>query len=65
MKVPQGRVAATIAHEINNPLEATTNLLYLIETSEGLPENAQQNAKAADAEGSLDVRKPPMRSSEA
>jgi signal transduction histidine kinase len=45
-----GRLAATIAHEINNPLEATTNLLYLIQTSEGLPENARQNAKAADAE---------------
>lgn len=25
-----GRLAATIAHEINNPLEAVTNLLYLI-----------------------------------
>ena len=25
-----GRLAATIAHEINNPLEAMTNLLYLI-----------------------------------
>jgi signal transduction histidine kinase len=45
-----GRLAATIAHEINNPLEATTNLLYLIQTSEGLPENARQNAIAADAE---------------
>jgi signal transduction histidine kinase len=45
-----GRLAATIAHEINNPLEATTNLLYLIQTSQGLPEDARQNAKAADAE---------------
>jgi signal transduction histidine kinase len=45
-----GRLAATIAHEINNPLAATTNLLYLIQTSEGLPEDARQNAKAADAE---------------
>ncbi len=45
-----GRLAATIAHEINNPLEATTNLLYLIQTSEGLPEDARQNAKLADAE---------------
>ncbi len=26
-----GRLAASIAHEINNPLEAVTNLLYLIE----------------------------------
>jgi PAS domain S-box-containing protein len=27
-----GRLASSIAHEINNPLEAVTNLLYLIET---------------------------------
>jgi PAS domain S-box-containing protein len=29
-----GRLAATISHEINNPLEAVTNLLYLMETEE-------------------------------
>jgi len=28
-----GRLAATISHEINNPLESITNLLYLIEQS--------------------------------
>lgn len=28
-----GRLAATISHEINNPLESVTNLLYLIEQS--------------------------------
>lgn len=28
-----GQLAATMAHEVNNPLEAITNLLYLIETS--------------------------------
>jgi PAS domain S-box-containing protein len=27
-----GRMAATIAHEVNNPLEAITNLLYLLRT---------------------------------
>ncbi len=27
-----GRMAATIAHEINNPLEAVVNLLYLLQT---------------------------------
>ncbi len=30
--VTAGRMAATVAHEINNPLEAVTNLLYLAQT---------------------------------
>ena len=29
-----GRLAASIAHEINNPLEAVTNLLYLVENTD-------------------------------
>jgi PAS domain S-box-containing protein len=33
-----GRLAATVAHEINNPLEAVTNLIYLAKQSTGLPE---------------------------
>lgn len=28
-----GRLASSIAHEINNPLESVTNLLYLVETT--------------------------------
>ena len=32
-----GRLAATVAHEINNPLEAVGNLLYLALHEEGLP----------------------------
>lgn len=35
-----GRMAASIAHEINNPLEAITNLLFLLEHEE-LPDNAR------------------------
>ena len=42
-----GRLAATIAHEINNPLEAVTNLLYLIETSSALQPEALGYANAA------------------
>jgi PAS domain S-box-containing protein len=34
-----GRLAASIAHEINNPLEAVTNLLFLISSSELSPQN--------------------------
>jgi signal transduction histidine kinase len=29
-----GKIAASVAHEVNNPLEAVTNLLYLMETGE-------------------------------
>ena len=32
-----GRLAATIAHEINNPLEAVTIFIYLAMTAKGLP----------------------------
>lgn len=33
-----GRLASTIAHEINNPLESVTNLLYLIQNSDDVAE---------------------------
>ena len=33
-----GRLAATIAHEINNPLESVTNLLYLSRMAKNLPD---------------------------
>ena len=44
-----GRLAASIAHEINNPLEAITNLLYLVGTST-LEPAAQQYLEAAQVE---------------
>jgi PAS domain S-box-containing protein len=36
-----GRLAASIAHEINNPLEAVTNLLYLAEHSKDATESKE------------------------
>ena len=44
-----GRLAASIAHEINNPLEAVTNLLYLIR-QENLTPSASQFADMAAQE---------------
>jgi len=45
-----GRLAASIAHEINNPLEAVTNLLYLLD---GTPLNTQQQEYLATAQQEL------------
>jgi PAS domain S-box-containing protein len=45
-----GRLAASIAHEINNPMEAVTNLLYLIENHPGLDDTAREYARLADQE---------------
>lgn len=42
-----GRLAATIAHEINNPLEAVTNLVYLARTQPG---RAREFLEFADQE---------------
>jgi signal transduction histidine kinase len=44
-----GRLAASIAHEINNPLEAVTNLLYLIRT-ESSPEKFKRYLDEAERE---------------
>jgi PAS domain S-box-containing protein len=45
-----GRLAATIAHEINNPLEAVTNLIYLCRTDQSVPPNIQRLLETADDE---------------
>ena len=45
-----GRLAATVAHEINNPLEAVVNLVYLAKNQSGLPENVREYLKAAEEE---------------
>ena len=39
-----GRLAASIAHEINNPLEAVTNLLYLASMDETVYRQYQKPA---------------------
>jgi len=45
-----GRLAASIAHEINNPLEAVTNLLYLLHNHPSLDAEARQYAEMAQSE---------------
>jgi signal transduction histidine kinase len=44
-----GRLAASISHEINNPLEAIGNILYLVRNAETL-ENARDYALMAEQE---------------
>jgi two-component system CheB/CheR fusion protein len=45
-----GRLSASIAHEINNPLEAVTNLLYLLQRNPSLDERARRHLAMADQE---------------
>lgn len=45
-----GRLAATVAHEINNPLEAVGNLLYLALHENGLPVGASHYLQMANEE---------------
>ena len=45
-----GRLASSISHEINNPLEAVTNLLYLIAVDNELPPQLRGFLETAQAE---------------
>jgi len=45
-----GRLAATVAHEINNPLESVTNFVYLAKISPELPPNIRRYLDYADQE---------------
>jgi PAS domain S-box-containing protein len=45
-----GRLAATIAHEINNPLEAVTNVLYLLQHTPDMSERASELVGIAQSE---------------
>jgi PAS domain S-box-containing protein len=45
-----GRLAATVAHEINNPLEAVTNFIYLAKRNHDLPEKVRKQLNLADQE---------------
>ena len=45
-----GRLATSISHEINNPLEAMTNLLFLAQNEPGLPESAKAFLDTAEHE---------------
>jgi PAS domain S-box-containing protein len=45
-----GRMAATVAHEINNPLTAVISALYLVRIDPALPESVRKNLALAEQE---------------
>ena len=45
-----GRLAATVAHEINNPLEAVCNLIYIVKNTASLPQEAVGYLNMAEQE---------------
>jgi PAS domain S-box-containing protein len=44
------RLASTVAHEINNPLEAVGNLIYIAKGTPGMPEEAASHLALAEQE---------------
>jgi signal transduction histidine kinase len=44
------RMSATVAHEINNPLEAVVNLIYLAKTAPEIPAGAVEHLELAEQE---------------
>lgn len=45
-----GRLSASIAHEINNPLEAVTNIVWLLQNNTELPAEAHEYLRVAQQE---------------
>ena len=45
-----GKLASSISHEINNPLEAVTNLLYIVQSDPSLSQSARDFLGTADRE---------------
>ncbi len=45
-----GRLAATVAHEINNPLEAITNILFILRNDSRIPKEFEEYLATADDE---------------
>ncbi len=45
-----GRLAATVAHEVNNPLEALMNIVYLCRRIPSLPKEADDHLRVAEGE---------------
>ena len=45
-----GRLAAAVAHELNNPLETLSNLVYLLQRNESLDSTARECVAIADDE---------------